>query len=184
MARRRKRRTKSIRLANEVEAVVKGLEDEMQEAMKEAAGKAAEVLASTLKRELYNAGLRPSAETGSADKQSARTRSIHSQYQGSMLDIEPSVVESVSNTGKVKYTARGRSPENDWRLNFWVKRDPETQQLWGEESHQTISELTGIDARGADAKALRLAVPDCNDIFKKAIDKVVKNSKQSKHKDL
>ena len=173
MARRRKRKKRSMKLGDEFTRIIAGVQDEVKEEMFDVMSKVAENSEAHYRRELNATGLRPSSETGTKDRQSSKLRS-RASHNYSMFDI----VSGVKKLGS-KFRATAGS-EHSWTAAFWNNNSD--HHNWGKSSHMTLDEL-GFNAKNWIDHAMKSASADAKDMIAKGFEKAinqVKNRRKGK----
>lgn len=177
MARQRssRRREGRITLKNEFEKVIAGVNEEMADGMVNVMKKIAAMGALILEREMRNAGLQRSEDTGSAEKMSAKAKSYRAKT-GSIFDITHGVKKGKGN----KMIAYFGSPDGSWVMNFWAADGD--HKAYGVDSHMTLNEIAMTDAKGIDRKVKKIVQAEAESMLRAEFERLLKKSKFNKQK--
>jgi hypothetical protein len=170
MARRRKRKKRSMKLGDEFTKIVAGVQDGIKAEMLSVMSKVAKNSEAHYRRELTATGLRPSSETGTKDKQSNKLKGRPS-HNYSMFDI----VSGVQKLGN-KFRATAGS-EHSWTAAFWNNNSD--HHNWGSSSHMTLDEL-GFNAENWIDHAMKSASADAKDMISKGFEKAINQEKNKR----
>jgi len=180
MARRKRRRTKKVRLAEEVSLAVGGVHRAVEDEIIKAMHIISKEIESTFRAELRHAGIKRSSDTGSIDRASAKKQASNQRY-GSVHDIQARVEQGKGN----RVIAKANNPDGNFKLNFFNDPKAEDHQLWGKSSsHMNLNELAGTTGQNIDKKIMKQVEPVAKQLIDKAIQKGLRAGSDSKTKEL
>ena len=180
MARRKRRKTsRNISLGDTMEQMIVSVSRDVADELNKVLPQMAEQSRLAYERELRATGLRPSAETGSRERNSNKLADRASSSQ-SMFDIVHGVEKLPnrrSGQAKVKVFAGSR---DSWNAKFF--NDNVNHKEWGNETGLRKDDL-GLDAKNFMKNAVATAEAIITNIFHKACNRGLKKA-DNKQKDI
>ena len=167
----RKKIKNSAQLGTELQRLIQDASRTMQEEMERLAPKVAEVARVSYDRELRATGLERSDVSGSADKQSMKSKGKASNSK-SIFDTRGEVIRLKDG----RLVAKGGSDiDSDYIAKFWDKDAP--QFVFGEPTGESLNDYSAVDAKDFAAKAFKTANAQIKEMFAAAFERALKKIK-------